>query len=109
MEFQEVDTIHEKNDSYSFYNKKEYQVRKDFELILEAYNFKEYDKGRRDIHMGILMNHTQISRLMKKYNLFCPIRKTNPVKRMVKAIKISNFTDDILNELILYLEKDQLN
>ena len=51
-------------------NKKEEQDRKDFELILEAYNFKGYDKGRRGIHMrllhmGVLMNHKKITRLKK--------------------------------------------
>ena len=63
-----MDSIHgrKKNDPSSFYNKKEEQDRKDFELILEAYNFKGYDKGRRGIHMrllhmGILINHKKIS------------------------------------------------
>ena len=32
-------------------SEKEEQDRKDFELILEAYKFKGYDKGRRGIHM----------------------------------------------------------
>lgn len=104
LEFQEVDSIHgrKKNDPSSFYNKKEEQDRKDFELILEAYNFKGYDKGRRGIHMrllhmGILINHKKISRLMKKYKLFCPIRKANPARRMAKAIKTSNYEDNVLN------------
>ena len=73
--FQEVGSIHGRNE-------KEEQDRKDFELILEAYKFKGYDKGRRGIHMrllhmGIVMNHKKISRLMKKYGLFCPIRITS--------------------------------
>ena len=72
--FQEVGSIHGRNE-------KEEQDRKDFELILESYKFKGYDKGRRGIHMrllhmGIVMNHKKISRLMKKYGLFCPIRIT---------------------------------
>ena len=79
-----------KNDPLSVYNKKEEQDRKDFDLILEAYNFKGYDKGRRGIHMrllrmGIIMNHKKISRLMDKFNLFCPIRKANPIRRMAKV------------------------
>ena len=91
-----------KNEPSSFYNKKDEQDRKDFELILEAYNFKGYDKGRRGIHMrllhmGILMNHKKISRLMKKYKLFYPIRKANPARRMAKAIKTSNYADNVLN------------
>lgn len=83
-------------------SEKEEQDRKDFELILEAYKFKGYDKGRRGIHMrllhmGIVMNHKKISRLMKKYGLFCPIRKANPARRMAKAMKTSNYADNILN------------
>lgn len=70
-------------------------------MILEAYNFKGYDKGRRGIHMrllhmGVLMNHKKITRLMKKFNLFCPIRKANPARRMAKALKTSNYADNIL-------------
>lgn len=33
---------------------------------------------------------------MKKYNLFCPIRKANPYRRMAKAIKTSNYADNLL-------------
>ena len=70
-------------------------------MILEAYNFKGYDKGRcgihmRLLHMGVLMNHKKITRLMKKFNLFCPIRKANPARRMAKALKTSNYADNIL-------------
>ena len=43
------------------------------------------------------MNHKKISRLMKKYGLFCPIRKANPARRMAKAMKTSNYADNILN------------
>lgn len=49
------------------------------------------------LHMGIVMNHKKISRLMKKYGLFCPIRKANPARRMAKAMKTSNYADNILN------------
>ncbi len=74
----------------------------DFELILEAYQFRGYDKGRRGIymrllHMGIRMNQKKISRLMKKFGLFCPIRKANPYRRMAKALKTSNVADNLLN------------
>lgn len=34
---------------------------------------------------------------MDKFNLFCPIRKANPIRRMAKAMKTSNYTDNILN------------
>lgn len=49
------------------------------------------------LRMGIIMNHKKISRLMDKFNLFCPIRKANPIRRMAKAMKTSNYTDNILN------------
>ncbi|WP_253286928.1 IS3 family transposase [Virgibacillus sp. MSJ-26] len=71
-------------------NEQEKRNRADFELILEAYQHRGYDKGSRGIHMrllqtGILMNRKKIQRLMNKYNLVCPIRKANPYRRMAKA------------------------
>ena len=82
-------------------NTKEKQDREDFILILEAYNYRGYSKGWRSIrmrllHTGVLMNHKKIQRLMKKYNLVCPIRKANPYRRMAKAIKTSNYAPNIL-------------
>ena len=78
--------------------------RKDFELILIAYQYRGYDKGARGIYMRLLhmnppiiMNIKKIRRLMKKYNLFCPIRKTNPYRRMAKALQTNNVADNILN------------
>jgi transposase InsO family protein len=80
---------------------KETRDRADFELILEAYRFRGYDKGRRGIymrllHMGIVMNQKKINRLMKKYNLFCPIRKANPYRRMAKALKTDAVSDNLV-------------
>ncbi len=80
---------------------KEIQDRADFELILEAYQFRGYDKGRRGIyirllHMGIVMNQKKISRLMKKYNLYCPIRKANPYRRMAKALKTNAVSENLV-------------
>lgn len=82
-------------------NKDEHD-KKNFELILEAYRFRGYDKGRRGIymrllHMGIRMNQKKISRLMKKFNLFCPIRKANPYRRMAKALKTDAVSENIVN------------
>ena len=76
--------------------------REDFGRVLEAYRFRGYDKGRRGIYMrllhkGIVMNPKKISRLMKKYNLFCPIRKANPLRRMAKAMKTDAVADNIVN------------
>lgn len=50
------------------------------------------------LHMNppVVMNIKKIRRLMKKYNLFCPIRKANPYRRMAKAIKTSNYADNLL-------------
>lgn len=83
-------------------SKREEQDRKDFEIILAAYQFRGYDKGKRGIYMrllniGIRMNIKKISRLMKKYNLICPIRKANPYRRMAKALKTSNVAENLLN------------
>lgn len=48
------------------------------------------------LHMGIVMNEKKISRLMKKFNLKCPIRKANPYRRMMKAMKTSNVAKNLL-------------
>ena len=74
----------------------------DFELILEAYRFRGYAKGARSIHMrllhvGTIMNVKKIRRLMKKYNLFCPIRKANPYRRMAKALATNNVAPNVVN------------
>lgn len=80
------------------------QDEADFALILEAYNHRGYKKGARSIYMVLLhhkpdpivMNIKKIRRLMKKYHLFCPIRKANPYRRLAKAIKTSNYADNLL-------------
>ncbi len=83
---------------------KEEKDRKDFEVILQAYRYRGYDKGARGIYMRlihldppVIMNIKKIRRLMKKYNLFCPIRQANPYRRMAKALKTNNVADNILN------------
>ena len=83
---------------------REAKDRADFELILEAYNFKGYAKGIRGIHMRLLhmnppirMNLKKISRLMHKYGLVCPIRKANPYRHMAKALKTDTVADNLLN------------
>jgi putative transposase len=81
---------------------KDEQDKVDFELILQAYQFRGYDKGKRGIYMrllnmGIRMNQKKISRLMKKFNLKCTIRKANPYRRMAKALKTSNVAENLLN------------
>lgn len=39
---------------------------------------------------NIIMNLKKIRRLMKKFNLICPIRKANPMKRIARAIRTSH-------------------
>ena len=82
---------------------KELQDRADFELILEAYSFRGYDKGAQGIYMRLLhmdspivMNVKKIRRLMKKYGLICNVRKANPCRRMAKAIKTNNIADNLV-------------
>jgi transposase InsO family protein len=78
--------------------------RADFEEILKAYRHRGYDKGGRGIYMRLLrhepriqMNLKKIYRLMHKYNLKCPIRRANPYRRMMKALKTSNIAPNVLN------------
>ena len=83
-------------------NSKELQDRHDFELILNIYNHRGYDKGSISIHMqlkmkGIIMNRKKVQRLMRKYGLFCPIRKPNPYKKMLKVIETSTIADNLVN------------
>mgnify|MGYP006065266697 FL=1 len=84
--------------------KREAQDRADFQLILDAYTFRGYDKGARGIYMRLLhmnppitMNLKKIRRLMNKYGLFCPVRKPNPYRRMAKALRTSNIADNLLD------------
>ena len=83
---------------------REKQDQRDFMLILEAYKYRGYSKGARSIYMRLLhlkpsihMNIKKIRRLMKKYALFCPIRKANPHRRIAKALKTSNVAPNLLH------------
>ena len=85
-------------------DEQERKDRHDFELILEAFSHRGYDKGVRGIHMRllhmdppILMNVKKISRLMRKYNLICTIRQANPYRRMAAALKTNNVADNLVN------------
>lgn len=78
------------------------QDQKDFSLILNAYKHRGYDKGVRGIymrlqHMGITMNQKKIRRLMHKYNLTCPIRKQNPYRQMMRAMRTNSVSDNLVN------------
>jgi len=84
--------------------KREDEDCSDFDKILEAYKFRGYDKGGRGIQMRLLrhdppvvMNLKKVYRLMRKYGLKCPIRKANPYRRIMKALKENNYAKNILN------------
>lgn len=83
---------------------KESKDRVDFNIILNAYSYRGYNKGAKGIYMNLLhqkppiiMNLKKIRRLMKKYSLMCPIRKANAYRRMAKALKTNNVAENILN------------
>jgi transposase InsO family protein len=83
--------------------RREEEDRADFKLILIAFNKRGYTKGARGIYMCLLhmeppvvMNLKKIRRLMKKYNLRCPVRQANPYRQMQKALKTSNYADNLL-------------
>ena len=83
---------------------REERDRADFQLILEAYQYRGYSKGARGIYMRLLhmtppahMNIKKIRRLMKKFGLRCTIRKANPYRRIAKAMKTSYVAPNLLN------------
>lgn len=86
---------------------KEEKERLDFEDILDAYNFRGYPKGARSIHMTLFnrkvpkeprrMNIKKIRRLMKKYNLFCPIRKPNPYRKILRDMYVGKIAANEVN------------
>jgi len=91
-------------DTEDLRQQREENDRRDFTIILKAYQFRGYDKGARGIYMRFLhmsppvhMNIKKIRRLMKKYNLFCPIRKANPYRRAAKAIATTQVAPNLLN------------
>lgn len=82
---------------------REEKDKADFELVLAAYRYRGYAKGARGIYMRLLhqapavvMNIKKIRRLMRKFNLRCPIRRANPYRRIAKALKTSNVAPDLL-------------
>lgn len=82
---------------------KEVKDQEDFKLIKQTYDYRNRHKGVRQIKMtlsntfGIKINLKKIRHLMKKYGLYCPIRKANPYRRMIKAMKTNNYAFNKLN------------
>jgi putative transposase len=72
-------------------------------IILKAYHFKGRKKGARQIKMTlagqfqVVYNLKRIRRIMKKYNIICPIRKANPYRRMMKATQEHRVVPNLLN------------
>ncbi|HCG4535961.1 TPA: IS3 family transposase [Salmonella enterica subsp. enterica serovar Typhi str. AG3] len=73
------------------------------EIILRAFNFRRRKKGARQIKMTlenqyqITYNLKRIRRIMKKFQIICPIRKANPYRRMAKATKEHRTLPNLLN------------
>lgn len=98
-----------KSGYYNWVSKKPFREDKDikdaldFKMIKEAYDYKSWKKGARQIKYriykdyGIVMNLKKIRRLMKKYNLICPIRKINPIKAMIKANQANRTYSNIVD------------
>jgi len=49
------------------------------------------------LNQEVRMNRKKIQRLMGKYGLICPIRKANPYRRMAKAMKTNNVSENLVN------------
>lgn len=70
--------------------------------ILKAFDHRGYKKGSRSIKMtlenefNIIYSRKKIQRIMRKYNIVCPIRKANPYRRMAKATKEHNVVPNLL-------------
>lgn len=73
------------------------------EIILKAFHFKGRKKGARQIKMtlagqfNVVYNLKRIRRIMKKYNIICPIRKANPYRQMMKATQEHRVVPNLLN------------
>lgn len=73
------------------------------DLILKAFHKHGYKKGSRSIKMtleqefNLVFNRKRIQRIMRKYNIICPIRKANPYRRMAKATKEHTVVPNLLN------------
>ncbi|GCD09827.1 IS3 family transposase [Clostridium tagluense] len=80
--------------------------QKDLELkiiILKAFDHRGFKRGSRSIKMlleqefNLNINRKCIQRIMRKYNIKCPIRKANPYRRMMKATREHTVVPNLLN------------
>lgn len=76
---------------------KELQDEFDFQMIKAAYEYKSWKKGARQIKMrierdyGVVMNLKKIRRLMKKYELVCPLAKEESNKSYDESTTITSY------------------
>lgn len=83
-------------------NKRNAEDQADFELIYKAFTYKNVTKGSRGIYMvlknvlGVVFNRKKIQRLMRKFELVCPVRRANPYKRIAKATKEHSVVPNLL-------------
>lgn len=96
---------------YNYFSQKSHEQRKrkdeqDEEvkaIILKAFHFKNRKKGARQIKMTlagqfkVVYNLKRIRRIMKKYDIICPIRKANPYRQMMKATMEHRVVPNLLN------------
>jgi len=72
------------------------------EMILKAFHFKGKKKGARQIKMTLagqfqcIFNLKKIRRIMRKFDIVCPIRKANPYRRMMKATQEHRVVPNLL-------------
>jgi len=73
------------------------------ENILKAFHFKRRKKGAQQIKLTlkgqfhIIYNLKRIRRIMKKYNIICPIRRANPYRKIMKATQEHSVVPNTLN------------
>ena len=73
------------------------------DIILKAYQRRGYKKGSRRIKMvleqefGIIINRKCIQRIMRKYNIKCPLKKAKPYRKLAKATKEHSVVPNYLN------------
>ncbi|MBK5240431.1 IS3 family transposase, partial [Clostridium sp.] len=73
------------------------------DLILKVFTRRGYKKGSRSIKMilknefNIIYSLKRIRRIMNKYKIVCPHRKSNPYKKIAKATKEHCVVKNILN------------
>jgi putative transposase len=80
--------------------KKDLQFKK---MVLKAAQFKGRKKGARQIKMTLAgefntnYNLKRIGRIMRKYNIVCPIRRANPYRKIMKATQEHTIVPNLLN------------